>query len=424
MAELSAEQTGPQEEAKIETNLEQARVVLSQLTSRVQDNPRQVARCQRLSRILTQIVERYEARKASPALLRSGYDELFSQSLVPGIVKDLRSEEQSLLAERQSAQRGAEFRFWAFSVFVLLLNLAMLWWAVAGLRNWTEEKEATEAAVRSLNKRLGDQVNDTRKLNVSLEQRVFEKTKELERTISELQASNAELERFTYVAAHDLQEPLRQVVSFGELLSSKYPDHLDETARRYLSYSVDGAKRLQSMLAGLLQYTMVTPSAIQPVEFRVGGMVESVLQELKDDMDGAVVEVLGAEDFSAFADPAFTRIVLSALLSNAIKFRRQNVVPRITLEFEKRNGSWSMSVTDNGIGIDQGFTPRVFQMFARLHPVGRYPGTGVGLALSKRIAECHGGSMILDQHPNGAGSRFVVTLPFRDAQAATHVREL
>jgi light-regulated signal transduction histidine kinase (bacteriophytochrome) len=203
------------------------------------------------------------------------------------------------------------------------------------------------------------------------------------------------------------------VASFNNLLALKYGDQLDETANRYLEYSVAGAKRLQLMLRGLLQYTMTTPGAVRPVDLPVEILMQSVLQELQPEIQQteATINVISAEGTVIRGDREMLRTVAVALISNALKFRHKDSPPQIEVGFVRGLQEWSMSVSDNGIGVEEHFMPRMFEMFARFHPVGEHPGAGVGLALSKRIITCHGGELSVTPNPEGHGTVFTVCVP-------------
>ena len=236
------------------------------------------------------------------------------------------------------------------------------------------------------------------------EQRLSEQTLELRR-------SNAELEQFAYVASHDLQEPLRKVASFTQMLEQRYGEHLDDRARQYIAFAVDGAKRMQMLINDLLDFSRVG---------RVGGEVGPV--DL-DEVLATVLDNLGAQiedaDARVTADPlprvTGNRVLLGQLLQNlignAIKFRSPDP-PRIHIGAVRRGGMWEFSCADNGIGVDAKYAERIFLIFQRLHARDVYPGTGIGLALCKKIVEYHGGTIWIDPTPKGeTGATFRWTLP-------------
>ena len=225
----------------------------------------------------------------------------------------------------------------------------------------------------------------------------------------ELQRSNADLEQFAYVASHDLQEPLRMVATYTELLAERYRGKLDERADKYIDYTVDGAKRMQQLIKELLTYSRVSSNAKVPVIVESGIVVENVLAGLKVAIEESGAEIVREPMPAVRADQAQVGQVFQNLIGNALKFRAQRA-PRIRIGAEKRNGSCLFRVADNGIGIDAQYSDRVFQMFQRLHERGRYDGNGIGLAIARKIVERHGGRIWFESEPD-KGTTFFFTLP-------------
>jgi PAS domain S-box-containing protein len=226
---------------------------------------------------------------------------------------------------------------------------------------------------------------------------------------AELMRSNAALEQYAYVASHDLQEPLRMVAVFTELLAQRYRGKLDETADQYIDFAADGARRMQTLVADLLSYSKVGSQGkpLAPVDAsRVLDIVVDSLGLLIKD-SGATVEYAPLP--LVMADEVQLRQLLQNLVANAIKFRSQ-APPRIIVEAAPRDGKWMFSVADNGIGLDMRHAERIFQMFQRLHERGAVDGSGIGLAIAKRIAERHGGRIWVESRP-GAGTTFFFTIP-------------
>ncbi len=228
----------------------------------------------------------------------------------------------------------------------------------------------------------------------------------------ELRRSNAELEQFAYVASHDLQEPLRKVASFCQLLEKRYGDKLDERGIEYIGFAVDGAKRMQVLINDLLSFSRVG---------RVGAVHAAA--ELETALDDALANLAAALEESnaeivrpaqrlprVVGDPTLLTMLWQNLIGNAVKFQRTGHPPRIVIECQRGAGEWILTVTDNGIGIDEEFVDKVFVIFQRLHGRDQYSGTGLGLALCKKIVEHHGGTIRIDTSYDG-GSRFEFTLP-------------
>ncbi|WP_170134972.1 PAS domain S-box protein [Acuticoccus kandeliae] len=232
--------------------------------------------------------------------------------------------------------------------------------------------------------------------------------RELARRTLDLERSNADLEQFAYIASHDLQEPLRMVASFTQLLSDRYKGQLDERADKYIHFAVDGAKRMQQLINDLLIYSRVGSEAkpLAPVDLSHVWMI--VAAELSGLIEDAGAEVTAGPLPVVLADQAQLTRLLQNLLSNALKFRGE-AVPRVHLDAHQDGETWVLSLTDNGIGFETGERERIFEMFQRLHERGRYGGTGLGLAICKRIVSQHGGRIWADSTP-GEGSTFHFTL--------------
>ncbi|WP_423956905.1 sensor histidine kinase [Bradyrhizobium sp.] len=229
----------------------------------------------------------------------------------------------------------------------------------------------------------------------------------------QLRRSNAELEQFAYIASHDLQEPLRMVASFTQLLEDRYSDKLDDRARKYIGYAVEGAKRMQSLVRDLLAYSRVTSTekVLKPVES--GAVVAAVAERLSAPIRESGTRILVHPLPVVISDELELGQVFQNLISNAVKFRAADRPPRIEIAAERQRALWRFSVADNGIGIDQKFGERIFQMFQRLHERSKYDGSGIGLAIAKKIVERHGGKIWFVSAPD-KGTTFHFTLPAKD----------
>ena len=230
----------------------------------------------------------------------------------------------------------------------------------------------------------------------------------LEQAVAELRRSNEELEQFAYVASHDLQEPLRKIASFCDLLESRYTEQLDERAKVYLHYIVDGAMRMQALVNDLLLYSRVTTRG---KEFAPTDL-EDVLQEAVANLDMAVNESSAHITHDPLprvnADARQLGRLFQNLVGNAIKYRG-DAPPRIHVAASQENGEWVFSVRDNGIGIAPEYAERIFVIFQRLHTREEYGGTGIGLAVCKKIVERHGGRIWVESQP-GSGATFRFSL--------------
>jgi signal transduction histidine kinase len=235
---------------------------------------------------------------------------------------------------------------------------------------------------------------------------------ELKKTLAELERSNKELEQFAYVASHDLQEPLRMVSSYTQLLGERYGDQLDEKAKKFINYAVDGAVRMQQLIQDLLLFSRVTTRGeeFQPVDS--GAALGMAMSSLGETIRQSGALVTNDDDFpQVIADQTQLAQVFQNLISNAIKFRGQKQ-PRVHVSVQEQDLDWLFSVEDNGIGIDPRYAGKVFVIFQRLHTREEYPGTGIGLALCERIIKRHGGEIWFDSKP-GEGSTFCFTFPKR-----------
>jgi PAS domain S-box-containing protein len=226
--------------------------------------------------------------------------------------------------------------------------------------------------------------------------------------LDELTRSNAELEQFAYVSSHDLQEPLRMIASYLQLLERKYKGNLDSKADKYIRFSVDGATRMQKLIDDLLEFSRVTTHA---KEFKPTDL-ESIFTQVQSNLEVSIKEnnALISHDPlpTIMADKTQITQVFQNLISNALKFRSESQ-PDIKISVEKRKNDWLFGVKDNGIGIDPKHSDRIFDVFKRLHKKKDYPGTGIGLSICKKIIERHGGQIWVESEP-GKGSIFYFTI--------------
>ncbi len=235
------------------------------------------------------------------------------------------------------------------------------------------------------------------------------KQNELTQKTKDLLRSNRDLEQFAYVASHDLQEPLRMVTSYTQLLARRYQGKLSEEADEFIHYAVDGALRMQSLINALLSYSRVDSMGRELVRCESRTALENALSNLAMAISecGGIVE---AGDLPpVLGDQLQLMQLFQNLVGNALKFRSPDRVPTVKISARQEGDFWLFSVHDNGIGIDPKFYERIFVIFQRLHTKEEYPGTGIGLAMCKRIVERHGGTIRVDSHP-GEGSTFSFTL--------------
>jgi PAS domain S-box-containing protein len=227
----------------------------------------------------------------------------------------------------------------------------------------------------------------------------------------ELTRSNEELERFAYVASHDLQEPLRMVASYLQLLERRYDEQLDSAAKEFITFAVDGAARMKTLINDLLAYSRVNTKG-QPFEqTNFNDVIQRVLMNLQPSITENQAKITSDDLPVIAADETQISQVFQNLIANAIKFRDERP-PKIHIGIENFDAHWQFSVRDNGIGIEPEFFERIFVIFQRLHTRNEYSGTGIGLAISQRIVERHGGRIWIESKP-GEGSTFFFTLPKR-----------
>lgn len=280
-----------------------------------------------------------------------------------------------------------------------------------------EAKNELESTVKRRTKEL-NKTNE--RLQRELEERKItenklKKSKEnLKALIEELKRSNEELQQFAYVSSHDLQEPLRTITSFTQLLERRYKDKLDSDADEFIEYIVDAAKRMQSLINDLLNYSRV---ATRGKEFKltdVGDIIGDTLSNLRAAISENNAEITHDELPEIMADKRQMTQLFQNLIGNAIKFKKPEVLPKIHISARKdeNKNEYVFSVRDNGIGIETQYLERIFIIFQRLHTRDEYSGTGIGLAVSKKIVERHGGKIWVESEPN-AGSVFYFTIPYK-----------
>ena len=265
--------------------------------------------------------------------------------------------------------------YWVDTTIVPLLNASGQIYQFVAIRNEITSRKRAEASLR--------------KLNEELETKVQERTQALELRAQELERSNEELQQFAYVASHDLQEPLRTISSFTELLGEEYRDRLDEEAHEYIDFITDGAVRMQQLIKDLLAYSRVGRgenfSAIS-----CSDVLQKVLDSLKLSIQECSATITCDHLPDLVADASQIQQLFQNLISNALKFRGK-APPRIHISAALRGREWEFCVRDNGIGIDPDYFEQIFEIFQRLHTRRHYAGTGVGLAICRKIVQRHGG---------------------------------
>ncbi|MEV4567002.1 ATP-binding protein [Nonomuraea sp. NPDC049419] len=229
----------------------------------------------------------------------------------------------------------------------------------------------------------------------------------------ELRRSNGELEQFAYVASHDLQEPLRKVASFTQMLEQRYGSQLDERAKQYIGYAVDGAKRMQLLINDLLDFSRVGRVTGERTVTEPDAALDRALDNLSATIEDTGATVTRDELPRVMGNHLQLTQLFQNLIENAVKFRSEEP-PRVHIGVRRDGDMWEFSCSDNGIGVEAKYADRIFLIFQRLHARDVYPGTGIGLALCRKIVEYHGGQLWLDgedTEPGGHGATFRWTLP-------------
>ncbi len=300
------------------------------------------------------------------------------QSELDAAVRNGRGEDEGWRVRKDGS------RFWASTVATALCDEAGNLKGFSKItRDLTERKQAEEV-LHEINKRLQEQAD-------------------------ELAAINKDLEQFAYIASHDLQEPLRAVSGFVTLLHQRYAGRLDEKADSYIGSAVEGASRMQALINGLLEYSRVGSRGNVPAPASANDALKEALASLQTLIQESGAVVTSDPLPRVQADATQLAHVFQNLIANAIKFRSEKT-PEIHVGSRRQDGSWLFWVRDNGIGIDPKYNERIFMIFQRLHTRSKYPGTGIGLAICKRIVERHGGSIWVESQPD-RGSTFYFTLP-------------
>lgn len=272
-----------------------------------------------------------------------------------------------------------------------------------------ERLRGSKERVEALNRQLSAEIQARLLAEAELRSHHEQLEKVVQERTADLRALNKELKLFAYVASHDLQEPLRMVNSYLQLLKKKYQGRLDDKADTYITYAVDGGARMQKLIEGLLSYSRLSGGA----EFSAvdaNGVYDAAVANLAKTISESKAEVTRDELPTVVGDELQLQQLMQNLISNALKFRNRDKRPEVHVSSTRKDTEWVFSVRDNGIGIEPGYFEKIFQIFQRLHTREEYPGTGIGLASCKKIVERHGGQIWIESTP-GQGSVFFFTIP-------------
>jgi signal transduction histidine kinase len=396
--------------AALEGSTAKSSAIIHTLRQLTQDNPIQQGNVQMLEGLVT---NRLALLNQTSQLGRSGENEmvrdlerrkgLAESTQLSRVMGEMITEENRLLDLRKTATSLADSEADGLLVAGSIATILLLVWAYRILSQYAIGRARAEAEVRQANQQLQEKISQLDRLNHELEARVAERTAGLAR-------SNQDLQQFAFVASHDLQEPLRMVVSYLGLLAKVCQGKLDVEADKYIGFAVEGATRMQVLIRDLLAYAQVSSQAPVLTRTRLKEVVSQARYSLLESIRESGAEITSGPLPDLEADPLKMSLVFQNLISNAIKFRQPAQKPQIHIEARNDGGVWRVSVSDRGIGFDPKYSEKIFGAFQRLHGKSEYPGTGIGLAICKRIIEWHGGRIWAEARP-GEGATFHFTLP-------------
>jgi len=414
----------------VDTHLQRA----ARLTA---DNPRQRERIPVVRDLITRernyLVRNIEARRsggleAARVRVLSGEGMRLMDSL-RRVVAAMEHEEQGLLAMRTSDAEAsgsrATFTFLLTSILGIALVSSVYYLTLRDIRQRRRNEEALQAAHNALEQRVEERTSELARANRVLNAEVAERMRteaQLQIFTKELERSNRELQDFAFVASHDLQEPLRKIQAFGDRLNSKFGPLLGEVGQDYLQRMQSAAQRMHVLINDLLTFSRISSKAQPFVAIELGDIIRDVMAdlEIRVQQTGGTVEILST--LSVAADPLQMRQLFQNLIGNALKFHRPDVPPVVTVRMDRLDPADGaepemciIAIEDNGIGFDEKYLDRIFTPFQRLHNKTAYEGTGMGLAVCRKIVERHGGSITAQSTP-GVGTTFLITLPIRHTQ--------
>jgi signal transduction histidine kinase len=374
------------------------------------------------------LLVRYPDSGLISILTSSNMGGMLARRLMPGAIGITLLVSWLRLMGQQANLFDTELGVAMMAVAMVAMLTALIWWSAAALNQMDASRQESEQALRrahdDLEHIVEKRTEELRETNVHLKHEVAERTAVqhlLASQAADLKRSNEELEQFAYVASHDLQEPLRMVSSYLQLLERRYKPQLDGDAIEFISFAVDGANRMKQLINDLLQYSRIGRKGAQPMPVDC----QTVVSDALGNLSALIKETRAVMECGSLptvvADPVQLRQLLQNLIGNAVKFRRPGVEPHVQISATRQEREWVFSVRDNGIGIDSQYNTRIFEVFQRLHTREEYAGTGIGLSICKRIVERHGGRIWVESLL-GQGSTFFFTLPICEVATHGHLR--
>jgi len=285
------------------------------------------------------------------------------------------------------------------------------------LRQSIVEKDEAQAKLKEaydhMEQKVAERTHDLKQNNELLQSEIGERKiteKRLNKALDVLSSSNGELQRFAYVCSHDLQEPARVVANFAALMAKKYDGQLDDEAKKYIGFMQEGAERMQLMIKSVLSYSQIENQEGKHTEVDCNQILANVLHDLQASIINSGAQVHYSELPKLVGDPIHFAQLFQNLIGNALKFHKPGAVPEVTITADRGEGEWVFAVKDNGIGIKEQYLEKIFMIFQRLNRREDYAGTGIGLAICKKVVERYGGRIWV-KSAEGVGTTFFFTVP-------------
>lgn len=402
------------------TEIQSTKEAIETVRQLIRDNLKQKRTLEQLEPIVAQklalseqsidlIQQKQSTTAAQRTLSQQG---IISQQLIQAKLAEMDAQERTLLQQRTAATDKSVQTIFVLIVVGYCLSFSLLLGVYFLLQRQIRDRKKAEAALIEANKQLESKIQEHTEVNAILQKEIVRRLavqQKLEQLARSLKHSNQELEQFAYVASHDLQEPLRAVTSYTQMLSRKYQNNLDEKADKYINYIVDGATRMQQLINDLLTYSRVGRQKLELTTTDCNAVLEQIFRNLQV----TIMESNGVITYDSLptvmADTAQLTQLFQNLIANALKYHGEDP-PKVHISATRQEAEWVFSVQDNGIGIDPQYAERIFIIFQRLHTRRSYPGTGIGLAICKKIVELHKGRIWVESQP-GAGTTFLFTIP-------------